>query len=89
MTAQDVAMHICAGRDLDREIQEQHLERRYAKPVLKDLEHIAIGKISIGKDHRYLIVDVDLASGAVVFVGGWQRGRGFKAFLATLKMQSN
>lgn len=85
MTIQDVAMHLCVGWDLVKEIQRRHLERRYAKPVLKDLEHIAIDEISIGKDHRYLTVVLDLASGAVVFVGDGKGAEALKPFWQRLR----
>ena len=69
MTIQDVADHLAVGWDLVKEIQKRHLERRFAKPVLKGLKRIAIDEISIGKSHKYLTVVLDLRSGAVVFVG--------------------
>ena len=69
MTIQDIADHLAVGWDLVKEIQKRHLERRFAKPVLKDLTRIAIDEISIGKGHNYLTVVLDLLSDAVVFVG--------------------
>lgn len=69
MTIQDVAAHLAVGWDLVKEIQKRHLERKFAKPVLKGLMRIAIDEISIGKGHKYLTVVLDLRSGAVVFVG--------------------
>jgi len=78
MTIKDVATHLCISWDVIKEIQRRYLEQRYSRPKLKQLELIAIDEISIGKHHRYLTVVLDLASGAVVFVGD---GRGADALL--------
>jgi len=69
MTIKDVACHLGVGWDTVKDIQKRNLERRFAKPKLKHLRHIAIDEISIGRGHRYLTVVLDLDSGAVVFVG--------------------
>jgi transposase len=73
MTVQDVARHLQVSWDIVRDIQKRHLVRRYSKPELKMLKHIAIDEISVGKGHRCLTVVLDLDSGRVVFVG---RGKG-------------
>jgi transposase len=69
MTIKAVADHLEVGWDLIKEIQKRRLQRRFKKPKLKHLKHIAIDEISIGRGHRYLTVVLDLDSGAVVFVG--------------------
>ena len=76
MTIQDVALHLGVGWDLVKEIQRRHLVKRFSRPQLKRLKRIAIDEISIGKDHRYLTVVLDLFTGAVVFVGD---GKGTEA----------
>jgi transposase len=76
MTIKDVAKHLGVGWDMIKDIQKRDLSRRYAKPKLKHLRHIAIDEIAIAKGHRYLTVVLDLESGAVVFVGD---GKGAKA----------
>ena len=76
MTIRDVAKHLGVGWDMIKDIQKRDLSRRYAKPKLKHLRHIAIDEIAIAKGHRYLTVVLDLDSGAVVFVGD---GKGAKA----------
>lgn len=72
-TVQDIASHLQVSWDIIRDIQKRHLVRRYSRPRLKDLAHIAIDEISVGKGHRYLTVVLDLDSGVVVFVG---KGKG-------------
>lgn len=69
MTAQDVARHLQVSWDIVRDIQKRHLLRRYSRPKLKGLRHIAIDEISVGRGHRYLTVVLDLDSGRIVFVG--------------------
>ena len=78
MTILDVARHLGVGWDLVKDIQKRNLQRRFKKPKLKHLRHIAIDEISIGRGHRYLTVVLDLDSGAVVFVG---TGKGAEALL--------
>jgi transposase len=96
MTIRDVAMHLGVSWDVIKDIQKRDLWRRFAKPKLKHLRHIAIDEISIGKRHRYLTVVMDLESGAVVFVGDgkgadalkpfWKRLRGSKAKITAVAM---
>ena len=69
MTILDVAEHLGVSWDLVRDIQKRNLERRFAKPRLKDVRHLAIDEIAVRKGHQYLTVVLDLETGAVVFVG--------------------
>jgi transposase len=78
MTIQDVAQHLGVSWDTIKDIQKQDLQRHFSKPRLHKLRQIAIDEISVGKDHRYLTVVLDLVSGAVVFVG---EGKGANALL--------
>jgi transposase len=96
MTIRDVAKHLGVSWDVIKDIQKRDLSRRYAKPKLKHLRHIAIDEIAIAKGHRYLTVVMDLESGAVVFVGDgkgakalkpfWKRLRGSKAKIEAVAM---
>ena len=87
MTIQDVARHLGVSWDLIKEIQKQHLLRRFARPKLHKLKQIAIDEISVGKGHRYLTVVLDLKSGAVVFVGEGKGSEALEPFWARLKRQ--
>src|SRR3954451_3757218 len=96
MTIRDVAVHLDVSWDLIKDLQKRDLARRFAKPKLKHLRHLAIDEISIAKGHRYLTVVMDLDSGAVVFVGDgkgakalqpfWKRLRGSKAKIEAVAM---
>src|SRR3954462_12208730 len=85
MTIRDVAVHLDVSWDLIKEIQKRDLSRRYAKPKLKHLRHIAIDEISIAKGHRYLTVVHDLDSGAVAFVGDGKGADALKPFWKRLR----
>jgi transposase len=85
MTIRDVAKHLGVGWDMIKEIQKRDLSRRYAKPKLKHLRHIAIDEIAIAKGHRYLTIVLDLDSGAVVFVGDGKGAKALKPFWKRLK----
>jgi transposase len=73
MTILDVSLLLNVSWGMIKEIQKEHLGRRFGKPSLKGLRRIAIDEIAVRKGHRYLTVVLDLESGRVVFVGD---GRG-------------
>jgi transposase len=85
MTIRDVAVHLNVGWDLVKDIQKRDLARRYAKPKLKHLRHIAIDEIAVAKGHRYMTVVMDLESGAVVFVGDGKGADALKPFWKRLR----
>ena len=85
MTIRDVAMHLGVSWDVIKEIQKRDLARRFARPKLKHLRHIAIEEIAIAKGHRYLTVVMDLESGAVVFVGDGKGAKALKPFWKRVK----
>jgi transposase len=76
MTMWDVAQHLGISWNLVKALLKEDLERRFSRPLLKDLRLLAIDEISIGRGHRYLTVVLDLETGVVVFVGD---GKGTKA----------
>jgi transposase len=85
MTIRDVALHLGVGWDVIKDLQKRDLLRRYAKPKLKHLRHIAIDEIAVRKGHRYLTVVLDLDSGAVVFVGDGKGADALKPFWKRLR----
>jgi transposase len=85
MTIRDVAEHLQVGWDLVKGIQKRSLSRRFRRVELKHLRRIAIDEIAIGRGHRYLTVVLDLASGAVVFVGDGKGADALKPFWKRLK----
>jgi len=85
MTIQDVANHLGVSWRLVKDIQKRHLRRNFSRPKLGDLRQIAIDEISVGKRHRYLTIVLDLATGAVVFVGKGKAGSALYPFWRRLK----
>jgi len=85
MTIRDVAVHLGVDWDTIKEIQRRDLRRRFAKPKLKHLRHIAIDEIAAAKGHRYLTVVLDLDSGAVVVVGDGKGAAALKPFWKRLR----
>lgn len=85
MTIKDVAEHLGISWDVIKEIQKADLRRRFDRPKLKHLRHIAIDEISTAKGHRYLTIVLDLESGAVVHVGQGKGGDALKAFWLRLR----
>jgi transposase len=76
MTIQAVAEHLQVSWDTIKEIQANHLQRKFGNLKLSKLRQIAIDEINIGKGQQYLTVVLDLLTGAVVFVGD---GKGIAA----------
>jgi len=68
-TIKDVAAIVGLSWDVVKDIQKRWLIRHFRLPRLKNVRHIAIDEISIGKGHRYLTIVLDLDSGRVLFVG--------------------
>src|SRR6266404_1183728 len=85
MTIRDVAAHLGVGWDLIKDIQKRDLSRRFAKPKLKHLRHIAIDEIAVAKGHRCLTVVMDQESGAVIFVGDGKGADALKSFWKRLR----
>jgi transposase len=85
MTIRDVAEHLGISWDVVKEIVKTDLQRKFARPRLKDVRQIAIDEISIGAGHRYLTIVLDLASGAVVYVGNGKNAEALSAFWKRLR----
>jgi transposase len=85
MTIQAVARHLGVSWDTIKDIQKQDLQRHFSKPRLRQLRHIAIDEIAVGKGHRYLTVVLDLVSGAVVFVGAGKGADALEPFWKRLR----
>jgi len=75
-TIKDIAFHLGVSWDLIKGIQKRNLKKRFARSKLGGLKQIAIDEITTGRGHQYLTIVLDLASGAVVFVGD---GKGTEA----------
>jgi transposase len=76
MTIQDLANHLQVSWDLVKGIQKRYLQKKFARPKLRNVREIAIDEIHVGRRRRFATVVLDLETGAVLFVGN---GRGVEA----------
>jgi transposase len=88
-TIEDVARHLGIGWDMVKDIQKRNLNRRFAKPSLKNLSHIAIDEISVRKGHKYLTIVLNLTTGVVVFVGDGKGADALSPFWERLHRRKN
>jgi len=85
MTIKDVAEALCVSWDVVKEIKKAYLRKHFSKPSLKDVRHLAIDEICIGKGHRYVTLVLDLETGAVLFVGDGKSADSLVPFWRRLK----
>jgi transposase len=85
MTILDVARHLHVSWDVVKDIQKRYLKKKFSRPVLKDLQYLAIDEIAVKKGHKYVTVVLDLESGAVVFVGDGKGADALKPFWKRLR----
>jgi len=85
MTIKDVAIHLGVSWDVVKDIQKRYLHKHFDKPKLKHVTQIAIDEISTGKGHRYVTIVLDLASGAVLYVGPGKGADALTAFWKRLR----
>ena len=69
MTIKELAEHLHVSWDLIKQIQKEHLQKKYAKLKAKDLRFLAIDEIASHKGHKYLTIVMDLETGAVIYAG--------------------
>lgn len=84
-TIQDVANHLHVGWDLIKDLKKSNLARRYRKPKLRHLKHLAIDEMCIGRGRRFRTLVLDLDMGAIVFVGKGKGADALKPFWKRLK----
>jgi transposase len=84
-TMYDVSRHLGVSWDTVKDIQMRNLERKYSHISLKDLKLIAIDEISIGKNHQYLTIVLDLNTGAIVFTNEGKGAEALDPFWKKLK----
>jgi transposase len=85
MTLKDIACFLRVGWDLVKDIYKRYLKKRFSKPKISKLKYIAIDEISIRKGHKYVMLVMDLESGAVVYVGDGKGADALDGFWTRLK----
>lgn len=84
-TISDEAKFLGVSWDTVKDIQKEHLGRRYGHPDIKGLRHMGIDEFAAAQGHVYMTIVVDMDTGRVVYVGKgkgadamdgfWKRGR--------------
>jgi len=85
MSIVDVATYLGVSETMIRGIDKSYLHRKFSKPKLGQLKHLAIDEISVRKGHKYLTIVMDLDSGAVMFVGDGKGEKSLKPFWKRLR----
>jgi transposase len=84
-TVLDVASFLKVSWNLVKRIDKENLQRRYSKPKLKAVTHIAIDEFAFRKGHKYNTVVMDLMTGQVLFVGEGRSASTLEPFWKRLK----
>jgi len=69
MTVQDVSELFGISWGTIKNIDKEYLQKHYSKPMLKDVEFIAIDEFAFQKGHKYQTVVYDIKAGRVIYVG--------------------
>ena len=95
-TSWDVARHLGISWGTVKEIQKAHLQKHYGRPDLSGVQRIAMDELSVGKDHKFVTIVLDLDTGAVLFTATgkdsgalrpfWQRLRKARAKIQAVAM---
>jgi transposase len=84
-TIKDVANFLGVGWDTIKRIHKEHLQRKYRKIPLEDIEYISIDEFSIKKGHNYMTVVTDVASGAIIHAVEGRKKEDIRPFFLELK----
>ena len=85
MTPADISRFLGISWDLAREILKEHLGKKYGRPKLRRVKHIAIDEVYLGKRHKFITLVMDLDSGAVIFVGQGKSAQALRGFWPRLR----
>lgn len=85
MSISATAEHLQLHWNTVKDIEKLHLEKKYRKIELKDVEDMGIDEVYMGKKHKFLTVVRELSSGRVLFVGEGKSSDSLAPFLKKLK----
>jgi transposase len=85
MTIDDVSKRTGLSWHAVKELDKKYLKSHFGKPLLKNLEYLAIDEIAYKKGHKYLTVIYDLIEGRAVHVYEGRGAGGLKVFLRRIK----
>jgi hypothetical protein len=81
MTIQDVAAMLGLSWDTVKEMELAYLKRNYSNPPLKDLKHISIDELCVGRPHKFITLVLDLQTGAIVFSAEGKKASVLKPYI--------
>jgi transposase len=84
-TCKDVAGWLGMSWDTVRDIEKSNLKRKFSRPPLANVRHIAIDEIAVRKGHKYMTIVMDLDTGQAVYVGDGRDQKALKSFWRRLK----
>ena len=85
MTVQDVSELFKISWGTVKNIDKDYLQKHYSKPVLKNVEFIAIDEFAFQKGHKYQTVVYDLKAGRVIYVGAGRAEESLDKFWKRLR----
>ena len=85
MTPMDISCFLGISWDTARDILKEHLGRKYGRPNLRRVKHIAIDEVYLGRRHKFITLVLDLDSGAVIFVGEGKSAEALRRFWPRLR----
>lgn len=85
MTVQDVSELFKISWGTVKNIDKEYLQKHYSKPVLKNVEIIAIDEFAFQKGHKYQTVVYDLKVGRVIYVGAGRAEESLDRFWKRLR----
>jgi transposase len=88
MTISDLANHLKMSWNTVKDIVKGWMKKVYGHPSLTGVKRIAIDEISIGKNHRYLTIVLDLDRGRVLHVGNGKGASALDAFFERIKQEN-
>lgn len=86
MTIADLAAVSGLSWDTVKNIIKAKLEREYGHPRLKDLKHLSIDEIYLGKRQKYYTLVIDLDTGRIVWVAKGKGQDALRKFWRSLRL---
>jgi len=85
MTVQDVSESCKMSWGTVKSIDKEYLQKHYSRPLLKNVEIIAIDEFAFQKGHKYQTVVYDLKAGRVIYVGAGRAEESLDKFWKRLR----
>jgi len=84
-TLQDVAALTGLGWDTVKDIHKRHLQKKCKLYRMKDVRHIAIDEVYLGKKRKFITIVLDLDTGRVLHIGKGKGKAALRGFWGRIK----